>query len=206
MASNSLAYYPTKATNAGNASKALMSATHPVLTEFFVQEIPVVIWQAAQMVTTDGLTTIASGDAVFTEIGTTELGGLLLDADDEAIAFFWTLPFDMDPDQRIGLRAEWSNSEAAGTGTAAFVFTYGVSGTAVAAPATAMNTDGAAQADLAANIQQWSNVSYIAAATADDLGVTPGDSNLRIKCKVDLTTIADATLYQIGALYSRRFI
>jgi len=158
--------------------------------------------------TATGLVGMGAGTPTHTEVNTSEMGGLLLDADAESGSRLIPVPADIDLSKDIRLRALWSNSTAAITGSVQFVFTYELfiaDTTAISVPNDAVDTQGADQADsVTANALQWSPWSTITGGTITTL--TPGDDILGVKCAVDLTTAADATLYGFQLEYHRKFL
>lgn len=157
--------------------------------------------------TVTSLVSMGAGTVVPTEVGTSEVGGLLFDSDNDSHSFLIPIPVDIDLGQAIEFRAIWSNTTAAVTGSGKFYFLYAqltLDTTAIAAAAGTMTTDGAADPDsVTANALQGSPWSSLAANT---LTGTPGDDFLIIKCYVDVTTITDATLLGVQIRYSRRFL
>lgn len=148
---------------------------------------------------------LGAGTPALAEINTSEIAGFTLDADDESVSAIFPLPSDIDTAKDVRVRVLWSNSEAAATGTAQFACTYkeiDEGTTALAEAATAFDTDAAAEADLAANVVQWGPWNTIDGGT---LTGTPGDDMLVLKCAVDLTTAADATVYGFQLDYYREF-
>ncbi len=148
-----------------------------------------------------------TGTAAIAEVTTSEITGVLFDADNESHSILIPIPIDIDLGQAITFRAIWSNSTAAVTGSAKFYFLYKqltIDTTAIAAAAGTMTTDGAADPDSGtAYAIQASPWSTLAAST---LTGSPGDDFLIIKCYVDVTTITDAYLIGIQMQYSRRFL
>jgi len=156
--------------------------------------------------TTSVVRSVGTGSVSLLEINSSEVNGFTFDSDNDSVGFMIPIPHDIDLAQQIGLRVLWSNSEAAATGTARFYFKYiplTVGTDAIAVGSTAMGTDGAAQADLGANVLQWSTWSYIAASTLTDV---PGDGVLVFKLYVDVTTIADCSVFGVQLEYSRKWL
>jgi hypothetical protein len=149
-----------------------------------------------------------TGTPALAEINASEICGLTLDADTESYGFQVVLPYDLDPDEDVDFRFLWSNSEVAATGSGLFVMTYnavhvGV-GTAIAIGATALDVPVANQVDLAANVQRWTPWGTINAGALSHL--VPGDDVLHAKVAIDLTVIANATLYCGQMRHYRRLI
>jgi len=158
--------------------------------------------------TTSTVVGAGNGTPSIVEINTSGILGVTTDADDEAVMVLFPIPNDCDLTEDIRLRALWSNSESAGTGTLAVVFTYEVlkvdtSTIGSGEPDDACDTDGAAVADKAANVLNWTSWSTIDGSTITG---DPGDDFLAIKAKIDLTTIADATVYGIQIQYYRKWL
>jgi len=183
----------------------------------FVQDRPT-IWvplhsqNFAVSCTTDAAacaaTVVGMGNATPTlgEITTSEISGFTCDASNDSASVIIPIPADMDLAKTSELRALWSNSEAAGTGTGKVTFTYEIIDQAVdalAAADDAVDTAAAAQTDLAANIPLWTGWSTINASTIDG---EPGEDLLIIKAKCTLTTIADMSLIGIQFRYYRKWL
>lgn len=157
-------------------------------------------------VTVASLVGLGAGTPVPTEVNSSEVGGFLTDADDESFSALIPVPADVDLAKDIRIRALWSNSEAAGTGSGKVVFTYEpfiVGTTAISVANDACDTDGATVTDLAANVLTWSTWSTIDGGT---ISLTPGDDFLIVKAAVDVTTIADMTVYGIQLEYYRKWL
>jgi hypothetical protein len=156
------------------------------------------------------LFSFGTGHPALAEVNTSETAGYLLNADSESHGLTWELPHDLDPNQDIDFRVKWSNSEAAATGSVLFsiVYTPVVIGgtTALAVAATALDTIIVNQVDLAANVKTWTSWGTITGGKTGIVALCPGTDEIVLKCAVDLTTCADATLFQIQARYRRRFV
>jgi len=155
----------------------------------------------------NSLVSMGTGTPAVAEINTSEVGGFTLDADNESVSFLFPFPLDIDLSKEIDLRMLWSNSESAATGTGRVLWyhkaiTAGT--TAIAVATTAPGSVAAAQVDLAANVVLWSGWSVIAASTF--AANVAGDDVLIVKAYVDLTTIANMTLYMAQVRYYRKYL
>jgi hypothetical protein len=176
-----------------------------------------VIWQpdALQAAGPANLISAGTNNAELSEINTSEICGLTMDASTDSHGVLWVLPDTMDTDEDIYFRVMWSNSAAAGTGSAQFTIIYtelDAGTTAMAVGATALDTVIADQDDLAANVVQWTDDWELnvdpdgGILNGETLSITPGDDALAIHCAVTLTTITDATAYAIQAEFGRAYI
>ena len=150
-----------------------------------------------------------TGTPALAEINSSETVGLTLDANNEGFGVLWQIPMELDDSGAIDYRLLWSNSEAAGTGSALFAgeYTKLVAGTtAIAVGATALDTVIAADVDLAANVINWTPWGTILGTAVTALAITPGDDFLALHFKVTLTTIADATVHAGNVRYYRKYI
>jgi|GEM_PF-2580695 len=147
------------------------------------------------------------GTPTMAEINTSEITGFTTDADAESVSVMMPFPADCDKSQAMYVRALWSNSESAATGTLAIDLTYAIltAGTTAVGAATTTTgvTDAAAVADAAANVVKWTGWSTIAAST---FSANTAEDIIIWKVAVDLTTIADATLYGIQLKCSRKWL
>ena len=159
--------------------------------------------------TVASLVGLATGTPVWTEVNTSGVGGYLLDADSESVV---AGPFPISPDidlsKDIDMRVLWSNSDPAATGSALFACTYeiltiGTSTIGAGEPDDALDTVITTDVDLAANVTNLSPWGTIAGGT---ITVAAEDNMLIVKCNVDLTTIANATVYGLQIRHYRKFL
>lgn len=189
-----------------NSSLAQFKHSNPFVANFVMDRPTVWVNLAPANAIVASLVGMGGGTPAVAEINTSEIGGFTLDANDESVSGIIPIPGDMDLAQDFQCRVLYSNSEAAATGTINFTMTYGsltVGTDALAVAATAVDTAGAALADLGANVLQWSNYSIIAGGTLTD---TPIDDVLVIKEAVTLVTCANATVYGIQCQYYRKWL
>jgi hypothetical protein len=157
-------------------------------------------------VTVASLVGLGAGTPVPTECNTSEIGGFLLDASTESFSVLFPLPADIDVAEDVRLRALWSNSEAAATGSGLITFLYEpftIGTTAIAVADDACDTDGGVVVDLAANVLTWSNWSTIDGGT---ITITPGDDFVILRGVATLDTIADMTVYGYQLEYKRKWL
>lgn len=150
---------------------------------------------------------LGTGDAVWTEVGTSGCAGFLCNADGDVCVYRWPVPQDIDFSKEINFRVLWSNSQAAATGSCTFVFKYlkAIAGTtAIVLPATAVDTAPADQVDLAADVALWSGWAGITGGTITTM--TPGDDTLHIGIDAQVTTISNATQLAVQARYYRKYL
>ena len=152
----------------------------------------------------DNAVGVGAGDPELAELNSSEICALFMDTDADAHGISWPIPVDLATDSAIDFRVGWSNSEAAATGSCLWSVVYKaiVAGTtAFAVGATALDTLITNQADLAANVFQWTPWGSIAAGTAAITALVPGDDALNLSIAADLTTIADASLIRFQVRY-----
>jgi len=166
---------------------------------------PVTSWN--NLTTTDTLLSMGAGTVVATEVAASEIGGLLMNSDNDSHSLLFPIPVDLDVAQEIKFRAIWSESDTGVTGSVRWYFLYKqltLDSTVIAEAAGTMTTDGAADPDLATEDEiQGSPWSTLAAST---LTGTPGDDFLIIKCYVDVTSVSKATLLGIQMQYTRKWL
>lgn len=149
-----------------------------------------------------------TGTAALSEINSSEICGLTLDANSESHGVLWRIPSECDITSAVDFDLLWSNSAAAGTGSALFAgtFTELIAGTtAMGVGATAFDTVIASDVDLAANVVDYTPEGQIAAGSLTST-LVPGDDLLALKFAVTLTTITDATVYMGRVKYCRDFV
>lgn len=179
------------------------------LSQNFVIDQPKVWYPVSggSQVSVASLVGLGTGTPAIAEINTSEINGFTLDADNESVSWLVPIPVGIDLSKDIVWRCLGSNSESAGTGTMKLLLKYGVmtadtTALAVAATTTGV-TNGDAQADLAANVLDWSNTMTIAGGTFSG---TPGDDFWVIMVYADVTTIANWTLYGCQMSYYSKWI
>jgi hypothetical protein len=160
-----------------------------------------------QIVTTDGLVGIGTGDPTYVEVGTSETIAVFCDTDNDTVpSGIVPLPVDIDLAQDIQCRVIWNQSQGAGTGTTNWTLTYEVyvgGTTAITVPNDAFDTDGGAQADLAADVitlGPWSTI------TGGTISATPGDDFIGLLAKYTESTSTDAELLGFQCRFYRKWL
>lgn len=199
-------YRPTNGSTASSVSELKLSSP---FAQNFVIDKPVLFFPVLSNVniTVASLVSMGAGTVVPTEIAASEIGGLLMDSDNDSHSFLIPIPIDIDLAQPIYFRAIWSESDSGVTGSVRWYFLYKqltLDSTVIAAAAGTMSTDGAADPDLASEDElQGSPWSTLNGST---LTGSPGDDFLIIKTYVDVTSVSKATLLGVQMQYSRRFL
>lgn len=201
-----MAYSPTN--SSGNSSVTKMRNSDKFCKEFVMDRPIVSMFSFPCYTTTDTFVGLVpgTGHPVLTNINSSGILGLTLNADNEGYSWLWRLPVDLDVGQIIRFRFYGSNSEATSASkyfTCTMSYTQAVAGTtAIAAAGTALTANSETYA-VGANVFQ--NTPWISMA-ASTLTGTPGDDALICKFVVDVTTIADFTLFGGEAQYYRAYI
>jgi len=175
----------------------------------FVVDKPIIFIPATSQsnLTVAALVSMGTGTVTPTAVAASEIGGLLMNSDNDSHSFLMPIPTDIDLGQEITFRAIWSESDTGVTGSVRWYFLYKqltIDSTVMAAAASTMTTDGAADPDLASEDEiQASPWSTLAASS---LTGTPGDDFLIIKTYADVTSVSKAALLGVQIRYSRRFL
>ena len=150
---------------------------------------------------------IGAGAPAIAEIGTSEVSAVLFDTDADSIASGLTpFPSDIDLAKNFQCRVLLSTAGAAAVGTVDFVLTYEVfvvGTTALTVANDAFDTDGGAQADLAAAVLTWGPWSVINGGT---ITATPGDDLFLIQAVYDETTTTDADFFGFQCQFYRKWL
>lgn len=195
---------PTRSTT--TSSYDLFRTACPFVANFVIDKPR--IWVPASggaEVTVGSLVGLGDGTPTPSEINTSEISGFTM-ANGHSFSALMPVPADIDLAKDIRLRAVWSNSQGAGTGSGQVVFVYEpfiVGTTAISVPNDACDTDGTTVVDLAASVLTYSTWSTIDGGT---ITLTPGDDFLIVKADHTLTTITNMTTYGIQMEYSRKWI
>lgn len=193
----------------GSESADQIKTASPAFGQFVAYEVQRELWNFPNLLDTgaaDNAQSMGTGAAEFAELNTSEIGGIYCDTSTDSYGTLWVLPAEIDVSKDIKFRVLWSNSEAAATGSCTWAVKYTpltAGTTAFAIGATALGTAITAQADLAANVQQWSPLGVLAGGTLTN---TPGDDSLTLTTICTLTTIANATALALQVHYSRRYV
>jgi hypothetical protein len=175
----------------------------------FVIDRPMIYIPVApvQIITTDGLASVATGAGTYVETGTSESVSVYVDTDNDTVpSGIVALPVDIDLAQDIQCRVIWHQSEAAATGTINWTLTYEIykGGTsAIVVPNDAFDTDGGAQVDLAADVitlGPWSTI------TGGTITAVSGDSFFALLAKYTESTAANAELDGFQCRYYRKWL
>lgn len=156
-----------------------------------------------------GLTTMGTvgSGAAHAEIANAEVGGLTVDTSNDSFSFIWYIPLGADMAEDVTLAFLWSNSETAATGTGRVQTKYTFLDNEVTAVAIGATTTGitnhAVQADLGANIPQWTAVNTLAGST---LGPVNADDQILFLNYCTLDTIANMTIYCVRLRYYRKYL
>lgn len=204
-----MVYVPDNAT--GHETFVTGQQATPLGRQIFFKDGIYPLWELPNLSdnTPAALLSHGAGTASLAEINSSEICGLTLDADNESYGYLWVLPQVIDLSEDISFRYLESNSEAAATGTNLWVTKYlaiTAGTTALAVGSVALDTVHTAQADVAANVPQWSPWGSIAASKTGVVTLTPGDDMLALKSYVDITTIANVTVYKAQVRYSSKYM
>ena len=129
------------------------------------------------------------------------------DTDNDTVpSGLFPIPVDIDLAQDIQCRVIWHQSESAGTGTINWTLTYEVyvGGTsAIVVPNDTFDTNGGAQADLAADVLTlgpWSTI------TGGTISATPGSDFMALLAKYTESTAANAEFDGFQCRYYRKWL
>jgi hypothetical protein len=190
---------------AGTESWGTFIEAAPICHYIFDRPIVSIPYLAGGHCVVASFVSMGTGAAVVTEIGTSEVGGVLANASADSVSVIWAFPADCDVTKDITARTLWSNSQAASTGSAVIHYHNKiiVAGTTAIAVATGASTvAGASQVDLAANVPLWTAWNTLAASFA----ATPGEDLLIVMTDTTLTTITDLTYIVLQLRYYRRYV
>jgi hypothetical protein len=200
-------YNPTGAS--GKGDKVKLAGGTPFTKEYVLDRVIRPLFVFENITSTHTLCGLipGTGHPVMTQCNSSGLMAALLNADNEGYSWLWLLPQEIDLGQTIKFRVSFSNSEAVNTAlTAAWTFSYTpmiMGTTALAATVTSL-TATSTTAALGANVYQNSNWATMTASTLTT--VTPGEDGLSMKVIVDVTTMADASLYKGEVEFARKWI
>lgn len=195
-------------TNASGVSTLNNLRTCDKFSKEFVIDRPIVtMFDLINYTTTDTLVGLipGTGHPVFTQLNSSGIGGLLLNADDEGYSWLWPIPIDIDLAQEINFRILYGDATAVDAAkTNAWTFNYTLldnGATAIAAAGTGL-TKTSTTAAAGANYFYASAWATMAAST---LTAEPGDDVLLMNVKVDITNTTP-TLMAGQARYYRKYI
>lgn len=147
-----------------------------------------------------------TGVPLLDEVSTTGIGAPLLTTTD-SYSFMVPMPQDIDLDKDVCFRYQFSNHEAAATGSYIPTMEYTIihSGvTAMAVGSSVIDSIFSSQVDLAANIPLWTawgtiNASKLSAMDADN-------DHLNVQLTATLTTVASISALRGQMLYYRKTV
>ena len=186
-------------------------AGHSKFTRELCADRPVVNLFTIPSVTVASLAGVGAGAPITQELDTTGLISIFMDNDADAFPFLWNLPSDMDVTKPIDFSVLWTQSQGAATGSCLWsvLYTSVVMGTTslTAEATTALDVIIANQADLAADVPQWTAWGTIDAGKTGVSTLEAGTDALLVNTvSTTHTTITDVDLLAVRARYYRRFI
>ena len=206
-----MAFTPTNAR--GSASPEGLRSYGRFAQEYIMDRPPVDLFSFMNYLEhdPDNMEGMGAGAPEFGEVSTSEIGAVLVAANDDAYGQLVVLPYWMDPSKQIDFRVLWSNAQAAATGSFTVAIKYtpvdiSANLQAVAVGATALDSTIDAQVDRAANLPQWTEYGYISEGKAGVANLTPGDDLLCLTVVGTLTTITSAHILGAQMRPYRKYI
>ncbi len=189
----------------GNQTAALLRTHSYTGKEYIADNIKRTLFAFPNLVAAADLVSMGVGTADVDELNATEISGLEC-ATTESYSCIWVIPDEIDVSEEIKTRCLWGDEAAASTDVQTIVATFqevetGVD--AMVAPATAVDTAIDAQADLAADIPQWSSYSVVDGGAITD---EPGEDLMNWKHTFTLATLTAAWIMLGEVNFFRRFV
>lgn len=181
-----------------------------VLSQFARYKVIKPLWTFMNVLDTgasDNAESMGAGNPEFAAVNSSECGGLLIAASNDSYGQLVQLPEEIDLSKQILFRGYFSESGTGGSGSAQLVVKYTpltTGTTAVAIGATALST--AIAATTPSTTAHALQVTADGVLNGSTLTGNPGDDWLATICTCTLTTITDASVYQLNWEYERKFL